>query len=73
MVIQLYVTTPLGTNYHTDLIFGDCVVNVQGKTLPVDSVQLEIQGWDVILETDWIAKHKVTRDCKKKLNYFLDP
>ena len=43
MVIQLYVATPLGTNYHTDLTFGDCVVNVRGKTLPIDLVKLEIQ------------------------------
>jgi len=52
MDIQLYVTTPLGTNYHTDLTFRDCVVIVQGKTLPVDLVRLEIQGWDLIVEAD---------------------
>ena len=42
MDIQIYVTTPLGTVYHTDIIFGDCAVNVEGRTLPADLVQLEL-------------------------------
>ena len=36
-------------------------------------VQPEIQGWNVILETDWLAEHKVTLDCEKKLTTFSDP
>ena len=73
MDIQLHMTTPLGANYHTDLTFRDCGVKVQGKTLPVDLVQPEIQEWDAMLETDWMAKHKVIGDCEKRLNTFLDP
>ena len=52
MDIQLYVITPLGTNYHTDLIIRDYAVKVERRTLPVVLVQLEIQGWDDIL--GWI-------------------
>ena len=73
MGIQLYVTTPLGTNYHTDLTFRDSGVKVQGKTLPIDLVHPEIQEWDVMLETDWIAKCEVTGHYEKRLNQFLDP
>jgi len=43
MEIQPCVTTPLGTNYHTDLTFRDCGVKAQGKTVPVDLVRPEIQ------------------------------
>ena len=39
---QHYETSPLGTIYHIDLIFQDDTVNVGGKTLPIDLVQLEI-------------------------------
>ena len=28
---------------------------------------LEIQGYDVILGMDWLAKHKATIDCEQKL------
>ena len=44
MDIQLYMTTPLGTNCHTDLTIRGCVV---------------------IVETDYIAKHKVTWIMKR--------
>jgi len=60
MYIQLYMTSSLGTIYHPDLNYRVCVVLVQGKTLPDDLVRLEIQGCDAIVETEWIAKRKVT-------------
>jgi len=50
--IQLYMTTPLGFAYHTDIIFKNCAINVEGKILSADLVQLEIQGWDIILRMD---------------------
>ena len=52
MYIQLYMTSSLGTIYHTDLTCRDCVVLVPGKMLPDDLVRLEIQEWDVIVEKD---------------------
>ena len=67
MDVQLYVTTPLGSTYYTDLVFKNCTIQLEGRVLPVDLVQLDIQGWDVILEMDWLTKHKVTIDCEKKL------
>ena len=71
--IQLYVTTPSGTIYHTELIIRDCAVNVEGKTLSANFVQVEMQRWDIILGMDWLAKHKVTTDCEKKLITFSTP
>jgi len=73
MHMQLYETSPLGTIYYANLIFKDYTVNIGGKALPVDLVQLEIQAWDVILGTDWLAKHKVTLDCEKDLITFSAP
>ena len=32
-----------------------------------DVVLLEIQGYDVILGMDWLAKYKATIDCKRKI------
>jgi len=36
-------------------------------------VHLELQGCDIILEIDWLAKYKVTIDCEKKLITFSTP
>jgi len=65
MHIQFYMTSSLGTINHTDPTYRDFVVLVQGKTFPDDLVRLAIQEWDVIMETDWIAKHKVTWILKR--------
>jgi len=73
MDIQLYVTTPLGSIYHTDIIFKDYAINVEGRIISADLVQLEIQGWDIMLGLDWFAKHKVTTDYGKKLLTFSTP
>jgi len=40
MDVQLYVTTPLVSTYHTDVVFKDCAVNLEGKILPANLVQL---------------------------------
>jgi len=71
--IQLYVTTPLGTIYHTDLIIRDWAINVKRKTIPADLAQLEMQGWDTILGMDWSAKHKVIIGCENKIITFSTP
>ena len=42
--VQPYVTTPLETTYHIDLILRDYVVKVERRTLPFDLVQLKMQG-----------------------------
>jgi len=50
--VQLYVTTPLGSTYCIDVFFKNYTVQFEGRVLPVDLVQLDIQGWDVILRMD---------------------
>jgi len=52
MNVQLYVTTPLGSTYYTDVIFRNCAIQLEGRTLPTNLIQLDIQGWDVILGMD---------------------
>jgi len=36
------MTTPLGSVYHTDIIFKNFAINVNGGILSVDVVQLQI-------------------------------
>jgi len=59
------MTSSLGTTYHTNHTCRDCVILVQGKMLPDDLVRLETQGWDAIVETEWITEHKVTWTMKR--------
>jgi len=73
MDVQLYVTTPLGPTYYTDVIFRNYAIALEGVVLPADLVQLNIQSWDVILRMDWLTKHKVTINCEGKLITFSAP
>jgi len=70
MNAQLYVTTRLGSTYHADLVFKNCAIQLEGTVLPVGLVQLDIQGWDVILGKDCLTRHKVTIDSERKLVTF---
>ena len=38
---------------------------MQGKKLPGDLEQIEIQGWDAIMKAESIATRKVTLDCER--------
>ena len=42
MDIQLHVINPLGSVYRTDVIFKNSIINVKGKILSADLVQLEM-------------------------------
>jgi len=52
MDVQLYVTTPLGSTYYTNIVFKSCTIKLEGRVLPADLIQLDIQGWDIILGMD---------------------
>ena len=73
MDVQLYVTTPLGSTYYTDIVFKNCTIQLEGTVLSVYLVPPDIQGWDLILGMDWLTKYKVTIDCEKKLVTFSTP
>ena len=40
------------------------------ESLPVDPVQLDIQGWDAILRMDWLTRHMVTINSERKFVTF---
>jgi len=66
MDVQLCVTTPIGSMYQSELIARDYSIIIQGKTFLANLILLRIQGYDVILGMDWLAKYCATIDCKQK-------
>ena len=70
MDVQLCVSYPIGSVYHTNTIFRDCAISISGTILHANLIQLGIQGYDVILGMDCLPKYKVTIDCEKKLISF---
>jgi len=50
--VQLGVTTPVGSICYTSTNFRDCAISINGEVIPIDLIQLGIQGYDVILGID---------------------
>ena len=73
MDVQLCVATPVGSIYQTEVVVRNCYIILQDRVLPADLVLLEIQGYDVILGMDWLAKHKATIDYERKLLTLVTP
>ena len=57
----------MGYVVHTDVIFRNCPLGIDGRNLLVDLVKTEMQDFDVVLGMDMLVKHHVTVDCKRKL------
>ena len=73
MDVQFCVTTPIGSMYQAELIARDCSIIIQGKMFLADLILLGIQGYDIILGMDWLAKYRATIDCKQKTLVVMTP
>ena len=62
MDVQLCVATIVGSIYQTEVVVINCLMTIHDRVFHADLVLLEIQGCDVILGMDWLAKHKTTTD-----------
>ena len=65
--------TPLSEELETNVFFPSCSMLVEGKELPTDLVLLDVIGFDVILEMDWLAQYYATMDCHAKEVIFRIP
>ena len=43
---------------------------IEGRELLADLVLLDVMDFDVILEMNWLSKHYVTVDCRRKRGNF---
>ena len=62
ILYPLSVATPLSDELETDVFLSSCPVLIEGRELPADLVLLDVIGFDVILEMDWLAQYYVSVD-----------
>ena len=61
------VRTPTGDKkVETDKIYRGCEVIIFGRVFSADLISLPINGYDVILGMDWLARYYVQLDCRTK-------
>jgi len=56
---------PAGSIYQTEAVVRNWPIAIDDKVFHDYLVLLEIQGYDVILGMDWLAKKKVTIGCER--------
>ena len=67
----LAISTPLGETIEVKYMYPACVVEVEGRVLPADLIELAVLDFDVILGMDWLFDNYATLNCREKCVQFL--
>ena len=59
----LTISTPLGETIEVKYMYRACVVEVKGRVLPADLIELAVLDFDVILGMDWLCDNYATLNC----------
>ena len=62
----LHVSSPLGTRVSVSLICRDCELEISEILLTMDLRVMDMSEFNVILEMDWLAAHRVVIDCDRR-------
>ena len=57
----------------SDRVVRDSRVLIGGEEFPADLVALDMRDFDVVLNMDWLSRHRATLDCYKKELKFHKP
>ena len=60
------VSLPVGDPLFSDRIVKDSRVLIGGHEFLADLVALDMRDFDVVLDMDWLSRHRATLDCYKK-------
>ena len=70
---ELHVSTPTRNSQRTNIIYRNSNVRVGDKSLVVNLIALNMYDFDVILGMDWLAAHRASVDCYRKVLTFSLP
>ena len=60
------VSLPAEDPLFSDRVVRDSRVLIGGQEIPTDLVALDMKDFDVVLDMDWLSRHRATLDCYKK-------
>ena len=63
---RMRVSLPAGDSLLADKVVRDSRVLIEGQEFPADLVVLDMMDFDVVLDMDWLSRHRATLDCYKK-------
>ncbi|KAE8683877.1 hypothetical protein F3Y22_tig00111166pilonHSYRG00229 [Hibiscus syriacus] len=63
---SMIVQSPLGKSIMLDRIFRECHIEINGEIFLADLMELPLEEFDLILDVDWLDKHRVNIDFETK-------
>ena len=63
---RMRVSLPAGDQLFSDRVVRDSRVLIEGQEFPTDLMALYMGDFDVVLDMDWLSRHRATLDCYKK-------
>ncbi|PRQ51575.1 putative nucleotidyltransferase, Ribonuclease H [Rosa chinensis] len=67
------VLLPAGASLKIEWVFRGCDVLIEGVSLEVDLIPLDLVEFDVILGMEFLATHRANIDCFRKIVVFRSP
>jgi len=72
LACELIVATPASGEVSTTSVCMGCPMEVAGRKFKVNLICLPMEGLDVILGMDWLARNHVVIDCEQRRVVFPD-
>ncbi|XP_038975659.1 uncharacterized protein LOC120106585 [Phoenix dactylifera] len=69
----LHVATPLQETVIVDTKYKNCIIQLGGKELEANLLQLDMHDFDIILGIDWMSQYHAHIDCYHKKVVFQMP
>ena len=66
LAYDMHVTSPLGHSVSVNSVYRNCPIIIQVREFLVDLINLPFREFDLIMEMDWLSKHRAIVDCGQK-------
>ena len=63
LAYDMHVTSLLGHSVRVNRVYKNCPLMVHDREFSVDLITLPFHEFDLILEVDWLSKHRAIVDC----------
>ena len=66
LTYDMNVTSPLGHSSSVNSVYRNCPIVIQVREFLVDLILLPFREFDLIMEMDWLSRHRAIVDCGQK-------
>ena len=66
LAYDMHVTSPLGHSVSVNSVYRNCPIIIQVREFLADLINLPFREFDLIMEMDWLSKHRAIVDCGQK-------